>query len=176
MGAAFVGSASFWFVRKGGDGMQAKEGVIERLNRHLTLELTVINQYFLHSEMCANWGYGRLQAKFRALSLEEMQDAQKLVTHILFLEGLPNMQRLNEIRVGERVEEMLTAGLEGERGAVDGLTEAIQHCTTVGDFATRGMFEEMIGEEQEHLDWFETQFETIGQIGMERYLAQQLYS
>src|SRR5688572_3183629 len=133
--------------------MQAKEGVIDRLNRHLTLELTVINQYFLHSEMCANWGYERLQAKFRALSLEEMQDAQKLVTYILFLEGLPNMQRLNQIVVGERVEEMLTAGRDSERSAIEGLTEGIQHCASVGDFITRGMFEEMIREEQGHLDW-----------------------
>jgi len=155
--------------------MQAKEGVVERLNRHLTIELTVINQYFLHSEMCANWGFGRLQEKFRALSMEEMEDAQKLVAHILFLEGLPNMQRLNDIRVGERVEEMLTAGLESERSAIEGLTEGIQHCAAVGDFITRGMFEEMIREEQEHLDWFETQFETIGQVGIERYLAQQIH-
>jgi len=156
--------------------MQAMDGVIERLNRHLTVELTAINQYFLHAEMCRNWGYERLYAKFRALSMEEMEDAEKLVVRILFLEGLPNMQRLNDIRVGERVEEMLTAGLETERAAVANLTEAIQHCSAVGDFGTRGMFEEMVREEEEHVDWFETQFETIGQVGMERYLAQQLHS
>lgn len=156
--------------------MQAKEGVIDRLNQHLTVELTAINQYFLHAEMCANWGYGRLHEKFRALSREEMEDAQKLIVHILFLEGLPNMQRLGEIKVGERVEEMLTAGLETERSAVAGLTAAIQHCTQVGDFSTRGLFEEMVREEEGHVDWFETQFETIRQIGIERYLAQQIHS
>jgi bacterioferritin len=108
--------------------------------------------------------------------MEEMEDAEKLVVHILFLEGLPNMQRLDEIRVGERVEEMLTAGLDTERMAVANLTEAIQHCAAVGDFSTRGMFEEMVREEEEHVDWFETQFETIRQVGMERYLAQQIHS
>jgi bacterioferritin len=105
-----------------------------------------------------------------------MEDAEKLVVRILFLEGLPNMQRLGDIRVGEQVEEMLSAGLETERLAVTNLTEAIVHCSTVADFSTRAMFEEMVQEEEGHVDWFETQFETIRQVGMERYLAQQIYS
>lgn len=154
--------------------MQAKEGVVERLNQHLTVELTAINQYFLASEMCRDWGYERLYEKFRSLSMEEMKDAEELVSHILFLEGLPNMQRLNEIRVGENAEETLQAGLDLERGAVEFLTEAIGHCQQVGDYKTRGMFEAMIAEEEEHVDWFETQFETIRQVGIERYLAQQI--
>ena len=155
--------------------MQAKEGVIDLLNRHLTVELTAINQYFLLSEQSRNWGFERLYSKFRALSLEEMQDAEKLVAHILFLEGLPNMQRLNEVLAVENVQEALDAGLATERGAVQFLTEAIQHCAQVGDFYTRGMFEEMIAEESGHVDWFETQLETIARVGMERYLAQQIH-
>ncbi len=155
--------------------MQAREGVVERLNNHLTVELTAINQYFLAAEMCRNWGFERLYEKFRGLSVEEMKDAEQLVAHILFLEGIPNMQRLNEVPVGEDVPEILQAGLSLERGAVDALTEAISHCQQVGDYKTRGMFEEMIAEESEHVDWFETQFETIERVGLERYLAQQIH-
>lgn len=155
--------------------MQAKAGVLDFLNRHLTVELTAINQYFLASEMCRNWGYERLAEKFRSLSLEEMQDAQALVRHILYLEGLPNMQRLNEVKIGENVMEILRAGLETERAAVAGLAEAISHCASVGDYTTRAMFEEMIQEEEGHVDWYETQLELIGQISLEHYLAQQVH-
>jgi len=125
--------------------------------------------------MCRDWGYERLADKFRSLSMEEMEDAQKLVRHILYLEGLPNMQRLNEVAVGENVTEMLQAGLETERAAVSGLAEAIAHTASVGDYTTRAMFEEMIQEEEGHVDWYETQFETIRQVGIERYLAQQIH-
>src|SRR3712207_3662629 len=103
--------------------MQAKDGVVDRLNRHLTVELTAINQYFLQAEMCRNWGYERLYKKLRALSLEEMEDAEKLVARILYLDGLPNMQRLGEVRIGETVEELLRLDLQTEREAVDGLRE-----------------------------------------------------
>ena len=155
--------------------MQAKEGVVDFLNRHLTVELTAINQYFLASEMCRNWGYDRLADKFRSLSREEMDDAEKLVRHILYLEGLPNLQRLNDVAVGENVMETLNAGLAAEQNAVQLLTAAIAHCAQVQDFTTRAMFEEMVAEEEGHVDWFETQMETIGQIGLELYLAQQLH-
>ena len=155
--------------------MQAKEGVVDFLNRHLTVELTAINQYFLASEMCRNWGYDRLADKFRSLSREEMDDAEKLVRHILYLEGLPNLQRLNDVAVGENVMETLNAGLAAEQNAVALLTSAIAHCHNVQDFTTRAMFEEMVAEEEEHVDWFETQLGAISQVGLERYLAQQLY-
>jgi bacterioferritin len=155
--------------------MQAREGVLERLNRHLTVELTAINQYFLQSEMCRNWGFERLYQKLRSLSMEEMQDAEKLVAHVLYLEGLPNMQRLNDVRVGESVEELFRLDLQTEREAVDNLREGIAHCAGVGDFTTRAMFEEMIGEEEGHVDWFETQLEAIRRVGIERYLAEQLH-
>jgi bacterioferritin len=150
--------------------VQAREGVVDLLNRHLTVELTAINQYFLAAEMCRNWGYEGLYQKFRSLSMEEMEDAEKLVRHILYLEGLPNMQRLNEVRVSESVPEVFQSGLEAEMNAVAGLREAIAHCANVGDFTSRAMLEEMIREEEEHVDWFETQIETVRQVGLERYL------
>jgi bacterioferritin len=155
--------------------MQAKAGVLERLNRHLTIELTAINQYFLASEMCANWGYARLAEKLRSLSMGEMTDSQRIIRHILYLEGLPNLQRLNDVAVSENVMEVLDAGLRSEYHAVETLGEAIAHCASAGDFTTRALFEEMIRDEETHVDWFETQVETIRQIGIERYLAQQLH-
>lgn len=154
--------------------MEAREGVVERLNRHLTIELTAINQYFLQAEMCRNWGFEGLYKRLRDLSMEEMEDAEKLVGHILYLEGLPNMQRLNDLRIGENVEEILRLDLQTEMDAVAGLREAIAHCTSVSDFKTRAMLEEMIQEEEGHVDYFETQLEAIRLIGIERYLAQYL--
>lgn len=154
--------------------MQARDGVVERLNQHLTVELTAINQYFLQAEMCRNWGFERLYKRLRELSMEEMEDAEKLVSHILYLEGLPNMQRLNDLRIGQDVEEIMRLDLQTEMEAVDNLREAIAHCASVGDFKTRAMLEEMIQEEEGHVDLFETQLESIRLVGIERYLAQQL--
>src|SRR4051794_10633751 len=124
--------------------MQAKEGVVDLLNASLTIELTAVNQYFLAAEQCANWGFSKLRERFRALSMEEMKDVEALMKHILYLEGLPNMQRLNQVLVGENVPELLQAGLALERGAVEHLRQAIAHCAQVGDYTTRGMFEAMI--------------------------------
>lgn len=154
--------------------MQAKEGIVDRLNQALTTELTAINQYFLAAKQCDHWGVSRLGRAFRALSLDEMKDTEGLVERILFLEGLPNMQRLNQVRAGETVPEILQAGLELELGAVEFLREAIAHCASVSDFATRSLFEEMIVDEERHVDWFETQLDTIRLIGLERYLSQQI--
>jgi bacterioferritin len=154
--------------------VQAKPGVIDLLNQHLTIELTAVNQYFLAAKQCDNWGFARLHDKFRNLSFEEMKDTEGLVEHILYLEGVPNMQRLNQVRVGESVSELLQAGLELERGAVDFLRGAIEHCAREGDYTTRGMFEEMIQDEERHVDWFETQLETIRLVGLEQYLSQQI--
>lgn len=155
--------------------MKAKEGVIQRLNDILTIELTAINQYFIHSEMANNWGFQRLAARFRANSLSEMEDAQHLIRHILYLEGVPNLQRLNQVMVGESVQEDLELNLTAEKNAVDALAEAITHCAAAGDFTTRSILEGMIREEEEHVDWLETQLETINQIGLELYLSQQLH-
>lgn len=154
--------------------MKAKEGVVSRLNDILTVELTAINQYFIHSEMANNWGFERIGTRFRANSLSEMEDAQHLIRHILYLEGVPNLQRLNQVMVGESVLEDLELNLAAEKNAVEALGEAIAHCATVGDFTTRSILEGMIREEEEHVDWLETQLETIGLIGLELYLSQQL--
>ena len=154
--------------------MQAKEGVVDLLNGVLTIELTAVNQYFLAAEQCASWGFPRLRERFRALSMEEMKDVEELVKHILYLEGLPNMQRLNQVQVGENVPELLQAGLNLEIGAVDLLRQAIAHCAQVGDFTTRALFEEMVRGEEGHVDVFETQLTAIQTVGLERYLAQQL--
>ncbi len=155
--------------------MQAKEGVVELLNQILTIDLTAINQYFVHAEMCRNWGYDRLYHKLRESSIDEMKDAQRIIEHILYLEGMPNLQRLGTVRVGENAQEDLQLNLESERNAVATFTTAIAHCAQVGDYTTRGILEEMVRDEEEHIDWLETQLETIRQIGLENYLAQQIH-
>ena len=154
--------------------MKAKEGVVERLNTILTIDLTAVNQYFLQSEMVRNWGFLRTADKLREVSLDEMRDAQTLIRHVLYLEGLPNVQRLGAVKIGESVEENLGLGLEAEKAALEALTEAIAHCERVGDFGTREILEDMVREEEEHVDWLETQQETIRQVGIEHYLAQNI--
>lgn len=154
--------------------MQAKPGVVDWLNTILTNELTAINQYFLQAEMCEHWGYPRLYRKLRALSIEEMKEAEELVEHILYLEGLPNLQRLNQVRIGETVEEHLQLDLQLERDQDQVLTEAIVHCTQAGDYTTRHLLEEKIREEKEHISWLETQLDTIRQVGLAHYLSQQI--
>lgn len=154
--------------------MQAKPGVVDRLNAMLTIELTAINQYFVQAEVCRNWGYERLYERFRHSSLEEMKDTQAIIAHILYLEGVPNMQRMEQVMVGETVLEHLQLNLELERKAVETLREAISHCRDVEDYTTRKMFEDMIASEETHIDWIENQLEAIRQVGLELYLSQQL--
>ncbi|GJL58030.1 MAG: bacterioferritin [Nitrospirales bacterium] len=154
--------------------MKAKKGVVDFLNQILTEELTVINQYFLHAKMCANWGYERLEKKIRERSFSEMKDADKIIEHILYLEGVPNVQRLGTVKIGETVPEQLKLDLKKEQEMVTLLTEAIQHCSKVGDFTTRHLFEDMVADEDEHIDWIETQQETIKQVGLENYLSEQI--
>ena len=156
--------------------MKAKEGVVERLNNLLTIELTAINQYFIHAEMTKNWGFERIYGHFRSNSMAEMQDAQHIIRHILYLEGIPNVQRLNQVMVGESVQEDLELNLQAEQGAVETLTEAITHCASVGDYTTRSILEGMVREEEEHIDWLETQLGLINQLGLELYLNQQIHS
>ncbi len=155
--------------------MKAKDGVVDHLNTILTIELTAINQYFVQAEMCKNWGLNRLYQKFRSISMEEMEDAQHLIQHILYLEGVPNVQRLNQVMVGESIPEDLELDLQSEVGAVQALTEAISHCAQVGDYTTRGMLEQMVRSEEEHVDFLETQMETIKIVGLELYLNQQIH-
>ena len=154
--------------------MKAKDGVIERLNTALTVELTAINQYFIHAEMCKNWGFERVYERFHSNSIEEMRDAQQIIGHILYLEGVPNLQRLNQIMVGESVQEDLELNLQAEQAAVETLNEAIAHCASVGDFTTRSILEQMVRSEEEHIDWIETQIETINIVGIDLYLNQQI--
>jgi len=154
--------------------VKAKEGVVDLLNKLLTEELTVINQYFLHAKMCKDWGYDRLHHHVLERSCGEMKDAQTVIDHILYLEGLPNMQRLGTVNVGETVPEQLKADLDKERAMVTMLTQGIQHCVKVGDFTTRHLLEDMAKDEEKHIDWLETQLETIGQVGLQNYLSEQI--
>jgi bacterioferritin len=155
--------------------MKTQPAVLDVLNEALTNELTAINQYSVHAAMCQNWGFERLHQRLRALSIEEMRDTEALVKHILFREGVPNMQRLNHVKIGQNVEEMLRLGLESELTAIATLRSGIVVCREAEDYATRAMFEEMIREEEEHVDWFETQLEAIRLIGLDNYLSRQLY-
>ena len=154
--------------------MQAKEGVVEKLNTILTIDLTAINQYFIHSEMARNWGFQRVADHLRELSMGEMQYAQNVVRHILFLGGLPNLQRLGQVKVGESIVEDLELDLTMELETVDALREAIAHCESVGDYGTREMLDDMLSDEETHVDWLETQHELIRQVGAEHYLAQNI--
>jgi len=156
--------------------VKALTGVIELLNTSLTIELTAINQYFLAAEQCANWGFPGLQGLFSSVSHEEMKDSQKLIQHILYLEGLPNMQRLNHIAVGETVPELLEAALRSELGAVEQLRTAVAHCAQVGDFNTRQLFEDMVHGEEEHVDQFETHLSALNLVGLQQYLARYITS
>ncbi|MEJ2229751.1 MAG: bacterioferritin [Nitrospirales bacterium] len=155
--------------------MKAKKGIIDFLNKILTNELTAINQYFLHGEMCGNWGYKQLHNEIRKHSIDEMKHAEELIEHILYLEGVPNLQRLGTLNIGEKVPEQLKSDLALEREAVTLLTEAITHCTSVGDYTTRHKLENIVKSEEEHVDWIETQLETIKQVGVENYLAQHMH-
>ncbi len=154
--------------------MKAKEGVIDLLNKILTADLTAINQYFVHAKMCENWGYERLHHAVRGRSFDEMKDAEELIEHILYLEGVPNMQRLGTVHVGETVPEQFKLDLKTELEMLKLLTDGVQHCAKVGDFTTRHMLEDMAKDVDEHIDWIEVQMETIKQIGVENYLSEQI--
>ncbi len=154
--------------------MKAKEGIIDLLNNLLTIELTAINQYFVQAEICKSWGFERLYAKLMASSMGEMRDTQGLIRHILYLEGLPNLQRMNRVQIGANLLEHLQADLSLEQGAVAALTAGIGHCRDVQDYTTRKLLEEMVASEEEQIDWLETQLETIRLVGIENYLSQQI--
>ncbi len=148
--------------------------IIEILNDVLTGELTAINQYFVHSKMCANWGYHRLADHIRHESIDEMKHADILIDRILYFDGLPNMQRMNPVTVGETVPEQFELDLAVEYTAVKRLNDGIAVCVALGDNGTRALLEEILVSEEHHIDWLETQLETIRQIGDVAYLSQQL--
>lgn len=156
--------------------MQGEQRIIDILNDVLTAELTAVNQYFIHAKMCDNWGYKRLGEYVLHESIDEMRHADKLIERILFLEGVPNMQRLNPVRVGETVPEQFRLDLEVEYAAIKRLNDGISVCVEVGDNATRSLLESILVSEEEHADWLETQLEALSSVGEGNYLAQQLNS
>ncbi|MBI4817151.1 MAG: bacterioferritin [Deltaproteobacteria bacterium] len=148
--------------------------VIDALNEILTAELTAINQYFVHSEMCENWGYERLQKAIRKHSIGEMKHAEEVIERILFLEGVPNVQRLGKVNIGENVNEMLELDLALEKMAIERLNVAVETCRTANDNGSRLLVEEILHSEEEHVDWIEAQLTLIQQVGVANYLAQQI--
>ena len=155
--------------------MKGSVKLIEVLNDILTGELTSINQYFVHAKMCENWGLHRLAEVDRKESIEEMKHADDLIERILFLEGVPNMQRLGKVKVGEKVPEQLKLDRELELDAVAKLNRAIALAVEVGDNGTRDLLEDILESEEEHLNWLEAQLELIKDVGVENYLAQQMH-
>ncbi|WGX98093.1 bacterioferritin [Nocardioides sp. L-11A] len=146
--------------------------VVELLNEALTFELTVTNTYFLHARMLDNWGLPKLGKVFYDLSIDEMRDADDLINRILMFDGHPNVQRLNAIQVGETAEEMLDLALASERAAVAQFNAAAEECHQLGDHGTAAVFEEMVRDEEKHADWFESQIDAMGRVGVQQYLAQ----
>ena len=154
--------------------MRGHEQVVSLLNDVLTAELTAINQYFIHGRMCENWGYQRLWKKIRAESIEEMKHADTLIARILYLDGVPNLQRLGKINVGQTVPEQFRLDLEVEKTAVKALNAAIELARGLGDNGTRELLEHMLRDEEEHANWLEAQLTLIQQAGEANYLAQQI--
>jgi bacterioferritin len=154
--------------------MKGNEEVLTLLNSLLTNELTAINQYFIHAKMCENWGYERLATKIRAESIDEMRHADMVIDRILFLEGVPNLQRYHKLRVGETVKEQLESDLQLEYAAIAELNKGVEACRKAGDNASEDLFTRILVSEEEHTDWLETQLELIRQVGEQNYLAQQL--
>jgi bacterioferritin len=154
--------------------MQGNAAVIELLNEVLTAELTAINQYFIDAKMLSNWGYERLGSKFREESIDEMKDADALIERILYLDGLPNLQRLGSVRVGETPAEKLEAALDLEREAIERLNRGVAACVEQADHGSRELLERILLGEEAHADWVESQLELIRQVGAELYLTQQI--
>jgi len=154
--------------------MKGSKKVIDLLNEVLTNELTAISQYFLHARMCENWGYERLWHKVRAESIDEMKHADEIIERILYLEGLPNLQRLGTIKVGESVEEQLKLDLALEATAIPVLNRGIELSRAEGDNGTADLLEDLLEDEEEHANWLEAQLSLVQQMGKEHYLAQQV--
>ena len=154
--------------------MKGDRKVIELLNGLLTTELSSINQYFLHARMYGNWGLGKLNEKEYEESIDEMKHADQLIERILFLEGLPNLQDLGKLLIGENTREMLECDLQLEHKSHGDLKEAIEYCESAGDYVSREVFVDILESEEEHIDWLETQLDLIDRIGLKNYQQSQM--
>jgi bacterioferritin len=154
--------------------MKGKPEIIDLLNEVLTAELTAINQYFIHAKMLKNWGLMRLAAKVRHESIDEMKHADELIERILFLDGIPNLQRLGKVNVGENPKEQFELDLALEHDALARLNRGVALCRDLGDNGTRSMLEHILVSEEEHTDWLQTQLDLMARLGEQNYLAQQL--
>ena len=154
--------------------MKGDPAVIDLLNDVLTGELTAVNQYWLHARLCENWGYLKLWKKIREESIDEMKHADELVERILYLEGMPNLQRLGKINIGETVPEQMKLDLDMERAALARLNQGIELCVAKSDNGTRSLLEKILVSEEEHVNWLETQLELIKSLGDTAYLAEQM--
>ena len=155
--------------------MRGDENIIELLNDVLTAELTSVNQYFVDSKMLSNWGYDRLAAHFREESIDEMKDADELIERILYLDGIPNLQRLGNVRVGETPVEKFRLALELETESIERLNTGIARCVDALDNGTRDVLAEILQGEEKHADWLETQLSLVDDLGDTAYLAEQLH-
>jgi len=156
--------------------MKGNPRVIEILNEVLTNELTAINQYFLHARMCKNWGYEHLASHIHKESIDEMKHADKLIERVLFLDGLPNLQRLGKLNIGTTAPEILRSDLALEMLAIPMLNAHILECRNLGDHGTEELLRDILVSEEEHVDWLESQLELINQLGEVPYLAEQIRS
>lgn len=154
--------------------MKGHERIIENLNDLLRDELTAINQYFVHAEMCDNWGYEKLHKLVEKRAIDEMRHAEKLIQRILFLEGIPIVSELNRINIGSVVEDQLRKDLNAEEHCIQMYNEGIRLCTELNDGGTKDMLENIVVEEEKHVDWLDAQLTQIGQMGIQNYLSGQI--